>query len=56
MPHVELLDETLRDGQQSLWGMRLRGGMLLSYGLHREAGLIVAREQRPRPVGGAQDD
>jgi oxaloacetate decarboxylase (Na+ extruding) subunit alpha len=29
MPHVELLDETLRDGQQSLWGMRMQAGMAL---------------------------
>jgi oxaloacetate decarboxylase alpha subunit len=27
--HVELLDETIRDGQQSLWGMRMRAGMAL---------------------------
>jgi oxaloacetate decarboxylase alpha subunit len=27
MAHVEIVDETLRDGPQSLWGMRLRGGM-----------------------------
>jgi oxaloacetate decarboxylase alpha subunit len=29
MPHVELLDGTLRDGQQSLWGMRMQAGMAL---------------------------
>jgi oxaloacetate decarboxylase alpha subunit len=29
MPHVELLDATLRDGQQSLWGMRMQAGMAL---------------------------
>jgi oxaloacetate decarboxylase alpha subunit len=29
MTHVELLDETLRDGQQSLWGMRMQAGMAL---------------------------
>ena len=29
MPHVELLDVTLRDGQQSLWGMRMQAGMAL---------------------------
>jgi len=27
--HVELLDTTLRDGQQSLWGMRMQAGMAL---------------------------
>jgi oxaloacetate decarboxylase alpha subunit len=27
--HVELLDATLRDGQQSLWGMRMQAGMAL---------------------------
>jgi oxaloacetate decarboxylase alpha subunit len=27
--HVELLDETIRDGQQSLWGMRMQAGMAL---------------------------
>jgi oxaloacetate decarboxylase (Na+ extruding) subunit alpha len=25
--HVEFVDQTLRDGPQSLWGMRIRGGM-----------------------------
>ena len=29
MTHVELLDETIRDGQQSLWGMRMQAGMAL---------------------------
>jgi oxaloacetate decarboxylase alpha subunit len=29
MPHIELLDATLRDGQQSLWGMRMQAGMAL---------------------------
>jgi oxaloacetate decarboxylase (Na+ extruding) subunit alpha len=29
MPHVEVLDATLRDGQQSLWGMRMQAGMAL---------------------------
>ncbi len=27
--HVEFLDQTIRDGQQSLWGMRLQAGMAL---------------------------
>ena len=29
MAHVEIIDQTLRDGQQSLWGMRMRAGMAL---------------------------
>jgi oxaloacetate decarboxylase alpha subunit len=29
MSHIELLDTTLRDGQQSLWGMRMQAGMAL---------------------------
>lgn len=29
MTHVELLDETIRDGPQSLWGMRMQAGMAL---------------------------
>jgi oxaloacetate decarboxylase alpha subunit len=29
MTHVELVDATLRDGQQSLWGMRMQAGMAL---------------------------
>ncbi len=28
MAHIDLVEQTFRDGQQSLWGMRLRGGML----------------------------
>ena len=27
--HVEFLDETMRDGQQSLWGLRMQAGMAL---------------------------
>jgi len=27
--HVDFLDETMRDGQQSLWGMRMQAGMAL---------------------------
>lgn len=29
MAHIEILDETMRDGQQSLWGMRMQAGMAL---------------------------
>ncbi len=29
MAHIKFLDETLRDGQQSLWGMRMQAGMML---------------------------
>lgn len=29
MAHISFLDETMRDGQQSLWGMRMRAGMAL---------------------------
>ena len=29
MSHVDLVDATLRDGQQSLWGMRMQAGMAL---------------------------
>lgn len=28
MAHIEFVDQTLRDGQQSLWGMRMRTGMV----------------------------
>ena len=26
MAHIKFLDETCRDGQQSLWGMRMQAG------------------------------
>jgi len=29
MAHIEFLDQTIRDGQQSLWGMRMQAGMAL---------------------------
>jgi oxaloacetate decarboxylase alpha subunit len=29
MAHIEFLDETMRDGQQSLWGMRMQAGHAL---------------------------
>lgn len=29
MAHIHFLDETMRDGQQSLWGMRMQAGMAL---------------------------
>ncbi|MBV9819717.1 MAG: hypothetical protein JOZ07_15400 [Solirubrobacterales bacterium] len=28
MAHVEFVDQTFRDGQQSLWGVRMRTGVL----------------------------
>lgn len=29
MAQIEFLDETMRDGQQSLWGVRMQAGMAL---------------------------
>ena len=29
MAHVHILDTTIRDGQQALWGMRMKAGMAL---------------------------
>ena len=29
MSHISFVDETMRDGQQSLWGMRMQAGMAL---------------------------
>lgn len=29
MAHIEFIDQTLRDGQQSIWGMRMQAGMAL---------------------------
>jgi oxaloacetate decarboxylase alpha subunit len=29
LTHIDFLDETIRDGQQSLWGMRMQAGMAL---------------------------
>ena len=29
MAHIDFIDETMRDGQQSLWGMRMQAGMAL---------------------------
>ena len=29
MAHIEIIDQTLRDGQQSYWGMRMRAGQML---------------------------
>ena len=29
MAHISFLDETCRDGQQSLWGMRMQAGQVL---------------------------
>jgi oxaloacetate decarboxylase alpha subunit len=34
MAHVELVEQTFRDGQQSLWGMRLRAGMVQAVAEH----------------------
>jgi oxaloacetate decarboxylase (Na+ extruding) subunit alpha len=36
MAHVELVDQTLRDGPQSLWGMRIRAGMITDAAPHLE--------------------
>ena len=29
MAHIKFFDETMHDGQQSLWGMRMQAGMAL---------------------------
>ena len=29
MAHIDILDTTIRDGQQALWGMRMQAGMAL---------------------------
>jgi oxaloacetate decarboxylase (Na+ extruding) subunit alpha len=29
MARIELVDQTLRDGQQSYWGMRMKAGEML---------------------------
>src|SRR6202043_1109773 len=29
MAYIDFLDETMRDGQQSLWGLRMQAGMAL---------------------------
>lgn len=34
MAHVEIIDLSLRDGVQSLWGMRIRAGMVTGAGRH----------------------
>ena len=34
MAHVEFIDQSLRDGQQSLWGMRLRTGQVAAVADH----------------------
>ncbi len=34
MAHIELLDQTLRDGPQSLWGMKMQAGMALPAAPH----------------------
>jgi oxaloacetate decarboxylase alpha subunit len=34
MAHVEIVDQSLRDGPQSLWGMRIRAGMITAAAPH----------------------
>jgi oxaloacetate decarboxylase alpha subunit len=34
MAHVEIVDQSLRDGPQSLWGMRIRAGMITKAAPH----------------------
>ena len=44
MAHVEIVEQTFRDGQQSLWGMRLRGGMVEAVADHLDQGGFRAVE------------
>jgi len=37
MAHVEIVDQTIRDGPQSLWGMRIRAGMVTRAAPHLRA-------------------
>lgn len=48
MSDIEIVDQTFRDGQQSLWGMRLRGGMM-----RRVAGDLEASGFRAVEVTGS---
>jgi oxaloacetate decarboxylase alpha subunit len=42
MAHIEFIDQSLRDGQQSLWGMRMKTGMVADVaGLIDQAGFKV---------------
>ena len=36
MAHIEIVDQTFRDGQQSLWGLRMRAGVLRDAAEHIE--------------------
>ena len=48
---VELLDETIRDGQQSLWGMRMRAGMALPVAhLLEHLKTLLRRNGKRRPA------
>ena len=38
MAHIDIVEQTWRDGQQSLWGMRLRGGMVERMAAHVRRG------------------
>ena len=54
MAHIEFLDETMRDGQQSLWGMRMQAGMALPVApLIDRTGYRVDRPHRLLDVRGA---
>ena len=54
MPRVEILDSTLRDGQQSLWGMRMQAGMALPVAdVLDRTGFSVDRLRRQLAHGGA---
>ena len=54
MAHIEFLDETLRDGQQSLWGMRDAGGDgTADRAGHRPRRLPRGEPHRIEPLRGA---
>jgi len=50
MAQIEFLDETIRDGQQSLWGMRLQAGWHARGKLPRSHRLSCHRSDRLEPL------
>ena len=62
MAVIQFINQTLRDGQQSLWGMRMQAGMAdLIGGEQRPAGVVLGEAQaRPlaveRPAHGLEHD
>ena len=54
MAHIKFLDETMRDGQQSLWGMQMQAGIGRRWLSSSESSISSLQRLRKKPASSTQ--